>query len=445
MISLPSMAKGLGTDILGISWALISFQLATISLTIVFGRVGDIYGRKRIYTVGFIVLTVSSFLCGISQNVLQLIVFRTLQGIGGAMVESVTRALAMDAMPEGSEGKASSIVTASFHIGFFIGPAVGGFIIDYLHWRGVFFALVPLGLAGIALSTMRSGGQSSATTPLRPSIDYLGAALLVMLTVMLALLLDRKAAEAVGVGDKGFLTLAFAGMLWGFFAHEIKVPSPLLNLSLFRIRMFSFGAISLLTLSIARGLVNFVLPFYLQEILHMSPSFMGIIFLASPICTIALAPIAGYLTDRIGPRIPASMGVLFDLASVLIGATLRVDSHWLLPALLLALTGMGTAFFNSANQAAIIGSVPNEHRGFASGIVRTGFDLGNMVGVSLGGLLLTLAFEYFSGKYGQAASAEYPQAFVSSMNVSYLGAMALSLVALGISLMRGTGRIRKAS
>lgn len=361
------------------------------------------------------------------------------------MVESVTRALAMDAMPVGSEGKASSIITASFHFGFFIGPAIGGFIIDYLDWRWVFFALVPLGLTGIALSTMRSGAKPSPAARARPSIDYVGAVLLVMLTVMLAFLLDRKAAEAVGAGDKGLLALAFAGMLWGFLAHEIKVSSPLMNFSLFRIRMFSFGVVSLLILCIARGIVGFLMPFYLQEILHISPSLMGMIFLASPICTIALAPLAGYLTDRIGPKVPASIGVLFDVFSVLIGAILRVDSHWLLPTSLLALSGMGTAFFNSANQAAIIGSVPDEHRGFATGIVRTGFDLGHMLGISLGGLLLTLAFEYFSGMSGQAASADHPDLFVSSLHVSYWGAMGLTLVTLWISLMRGTGKIRRAS
>jgi len=443
MISLPSMAKGLETDILGISWALISFQLSVISLSIVFGRVGDLYGRKKIYTLGFVIVTVSSLLCGFSQNVLQLIIFRTLQGVGGAMLESVTRALALDAMPEGAEGKASSIVTASFHLGFFIGPAIGGFIIDYLHWRGVFFALVPIGLAGIVLSTIRSGKKSSALTPLRGSIDYLGAALLVILTVMIALLIDRKAAQAVGLGEKGWLALAFAGMLWGFLAHENRVASPIMHLSLFRIRMFSFSSISLLTLSIARGLVIFLIPFYLQEILHISPSYMGMIFLAPPIFTIAAAPIAGYLTDRIGPGVPASIGVLFDLVSALIGVSLRVDSHWLLPTLLLGLSGAATGLFNSANQAAIIGSVPKEHRGFASGIVRVGFDLGQMLGISLGGLLLTLTFEYFSGMAGQAASAEYPLAFVSSMNVNFWGVAALGVVAMGLSLTRGTGTIGK--
>ncbi|MBI4490065.1 MAG: MFS transporter [Deltaproteobacteria bacterium] len=445
MISLPSMAKGLGTDILGISWALISFQLASASLSIVFGRLGDIYGRRTIYGLGFIVLTVSSFLCGISQNVLQLIVFRFLQGVGGAMTESASRALALDAMPEGYEGKAQGVMTAAFHSGFFVGPPLGGFIIDYIHWRGVFFFIVPIGLAGIVLSTMVFKGSSDpAALERRLSVDYLGAVLLILLMGMLTLLLDRKTLEVFGVGEKSFLTIAFAGTLWGFLAHEKKSPSPMMNLALFKIGMFTYSIISLFTLSITRGLVGFLLPFYLQEILHISPSFMGIMFLAPPIFTVTLAPVGGHITDRIGPRVPATIGVLASLTAVMIGAILRVDSHWTFPTFMLALTGIGTAFFNSANQAAIIGSVPKGHRGFANGMIHSGFELGHMLGVSLGALLLSLSFQYYSGIPGATPDPGNAFAFVSSMNASYGAAVVLSLVAMLTSLMRGSGKIQAA-
>lgn len=446
MISLPSVANGLGSDILAIAWALISFQLAGVSLSIVFGRLGDIYGRNTIYGLGFIILTFSSFLCGVSQNALQLIVFRFLQGVGAAMTQSAGRALAMDAMPAGSEGKAQGIMTMAFHSGFFVGPPLGGLIIDYIHWRGVFFFIAFFGLAGVVLSALRSKRRSkAAVAAARPQVDYMGAGLLIALTVMLTLLLDRKAAEAVGLGQKSFLALAFAGTLWGFLSHERRASSPMMNLSLFKIRMFSYSVVSLLTLSITRGLVGFLTPFYLQGVLQITPSFMGIIFLAAPIFTITLSTVGGHMTDKLGPRIPATIGVLASLAAVLIGASLRVDSSWMLPTAMLGLTGIGTAFFNSSNQAAIIGSVPREHRGFANGMVHTAFELGHMLGVSVGGLLLALAFEYYSGMPGVTPSAGNPLAFVSSMNASYVAAIALTIVALFTSLMRGSGKIRAAA
>ncbi len=445
MISLPSVAHDLGTDILGISWALISFQLASISLSIVFGRLGDIYGRGAIYGLGFILLTVSSFLCGISLNILQLTVFRFLQGVGGAMTQSTARALAMEAMPEGSAGKAQGIMTAAFHSGFLVGPPLGGLIIEYISWRGIFFFLVPIGLTGIALTFRRvRSGLAMASAERRRSVDYVGAVLLIVLMVLLTLLLDRKAAEVIGV-RRGLLALAFAGTLWGFLAQENRSPSPMVNFSLFKIRMFSCSIFSLLTVSMTHGLVTFLMPFYLQEVLHLSPSFIGVMFLAPPIFTMTLATLSGHISDRIGPRIPATGGVMISTVAFVVGTTLRVDSHWSLPTVILALTGLGTAFFNSPNHAAIIGSVPKEHRGFATGMIHTMFGLGHMLGISVGGLLLTVAFQHYSGVPGATPTPSNPLAFVSSVNAVYRVTIGLSLLAVLTSLMRGGARIQPAA
>ncbi len=443
LISLPTVAHGLKTDILAITWALISFQLASLSFSVVFGRLGDILGRPTIYGVGFITMTVGAFLCGISQNVLQLIAFRFLQGVGGAMIQSVGRVLAMEAMPQGSEGKASGLMTTAFHSGFFVGPPLGGLIIDYINWRGIFFFLVPIGLVGIALTYLRSKvSRKPKAARQHLSVDYLGVMLFVISTVTLTLLLDRRAAEVIGVGHKGFLTLALGGALWGFLAHEYKAPSPIMNLPLFKIRMFTFSIIALLTLAIIHGLVDFILPFYLQEVLHLSPSLIGFVFLAPPIFTITLATISGHITDKVGPRVPATIGVIVAIAALLIGTNLRIDSHWILPTVMLGLAGIGTAFFSSPNHAAIVGSVPKEHRGFATGMIYTMFGLGNLVGISLGGTLLTLGFQYYSGLPGTTPNPENPSAFVSSMNVNYMVAIGIGLIALFASVMRGGAKIQ---
>lgn len=444
MISLPTLAAGLGSDILGIAWALIAYQLAGVSLSIVFGRLGDIYGRQRIYTLGFAIVTASSFLCGMSQNVLQLIVFRFLQGTGAAMSQSASRALAMDAVPEGRAGKAQAFMTMAFHSGFFLGPPLGGVIIDYIHWRAVFFLIFAVALVGTVLSFARLRTQPRAPAK-RTQVDYGGAALLIALTLMLTLVLDHKAAEVIGLARKDIVLLAFGVALWAFLAHEAKTPSPIVHLPLFRVRMFAASVLSLLTLSITRGLVSFLLPFYLQGVLHLSASFMGLIFLAPPIFTVSLSALGGHMADKLGPRAPATIGVLASLAAVLIGMLLQVDSHWIWPTAILALTGIGTAFFNSANQAAILGSAPQEHRGLANGMVHTGFELGHMLGVSLGGLLLAVSFSYFSGDAGAPPTPENAWAFVRSLNTSYAAAAVITLVALWASLMRGGGKIHAAA
>ena len=438
LIGLPSVAEGLGTDILGISRAMISFQLASISLAIVFGRLGDIYGRNGIYALGLVTTTASSFLCGMEQNVLQLIVFRFFQGVGSAMTQSAARALAMEAMPPGSVGKAQGLMTLAFHCGFLVGPPLGGLIIDYLNWRWIFFLIVPIGAAAITLTAVRLRGQRAPRRrEMRRPLDYAGAGLFVALMVTLIVLLDRRFVERIDAAQMGMLALAFAGMLLGFLVHEYRVTSPIVDLSLFRIRMFTSSILSLLGIAIAYGLVDFLMPFYLQGVLHLTPSFIGVLFLAAPVLTIVLAPLSGHAADRIGPRLPTSLGVIAIIASSGIGALLRIDSHWLLPAAMLAMAGIGAALFNAPNHAAVIGAVASEDRGFATGFIYTIFGLGHMLGISTGTALLTLAFRHYSGIPGATPHPDAPVPFTSSLNVSYLAALLLSLAALCCSLMRG--------
>jgi EmrB/QacA subfamily drug resistance transporter len=442
LIALPTVARGLGTDVLGISWALIAYDLASISLSIVFGRLGDISGRYRIFGLGFVIMTLFAFLCGVAQDVGQLIAFRFLQGVGAAMSASAARVLAMEAMPEGSEGKANGLMTMAFHSGLFVGPPLGGLIIDYISWRWTFFFMVPIGLAGLTLTALRlKRGHPPVARERHPAIDYLGAALLIVMTVMLVLLLDRRSAAFAGVGRKGALALAFAGVLAFFLLHERRASAPVMNLALFRVRMFTFSIVSLFAVSITYSIMSLLMPFYLQEVLHLSPSFVGLIFLISPVFTIGLATASGRLSDRMGPRVPASIGVTMTIAAFVVGSALRADSPWVLPAVLMALLGLGSGFFNTPNQTAIIGSVPRGQRGFATGMVNAMFGLGHLLGVSLGGLLLAVMFQYYSGAPGASPTPDNPLAFVSSMNAVYLGCVGLALLAFALSFLRGGRKI----
>jgi len=437
IVSMPTIAGALHADMLAVSWALIAYQLASISLSVVFGRLGDVHGRHRIYGAGFVVMTVSSLLCGLATTVGWLIAFRLIQGIGAAMLASATRVLAMEAMPEEAAGRANGFMTMSFHGGLLLGPGLGGLVIDLLSWRWIFFLLAPIGSLGIVLTALRPRRRAPGPVAPAPAVDYVGSALLVLLTVLLTLLVDRRSAEAIGVGQRGVVIATLIATLAGFVVHERRVVNPVVNLALFRIRMFAFSALSLLAFSLTGSMLTFLLPFYVQDVLHLSPSFMGLLFLSAPVLTIALAPVAGRLTDRIGPRVPASIGLGVVMAGFVVGMMLRVDSHWTLPALLLASTGIGQGFYNTPNQTAIIGSVPREYRGFATGLVQMVFGLGSLLGISLGGALLTVMFRRFSGSPDATPSAAVPGAFVAAMNATY--AVCFVVVGLGLvaSLMRG--------
>jgi MFS family permease len=433
LISVPTLATALGTDIFGISWALIVYQMAGIGLGVVCGRLGDLYGHHKLYGIGMAIMAGGSLFCGLSQNVFQLILFRFLQGIGGAMIQSSGRTLGYKSMPEGSEGKAQGLMTMSHQFGFFIGPPIGGLIIDWIHWRGIFFFLFVPSLFGSALCFMT--GRSVASSPARHhSIDYRGALLFLGLTILVTMLLDQKIAAVMGTGSHTLLGLAFGGTLWVFLAHEKKIPNPMIDLSLFSGHTFGYGSIGLLMCCITQGITTFVTPFYLQDVLKLSPTFMGLIFLVPSLLSMVFSPVSGAMTDRIGARFLLIMGVLFLIAAFLIGANLRADSHWILPTILLGLTALGSAFYNTPSQAVMVSSLPKEHWGAAIGIINGIFGLGQMLGISLSAIFLTLAFRFYSGDPGRTPNPGDTRAFVASMNVTYLFALGIILVPLLTSL-----------
>jgi MFS family permease len=433
VISVPTLATALETDILGISWALIVYQMAGIGLGVISGRLGDIYGHHKTYGFGLGIMAVGSLLCGLSQNVFHLILFRFVQGVGGAMIQSSGRTLAFRAMPRGSEGKAQGLMAMSHQFGFFVGPPIGGLIIDLIHWRGIFFLLFVPSLIGMALCFMT--GRAAAPSAVRhQAIDYRGASIFLGLTVLVTILLDQKIAEIVGTGSQVVLVLFFLVMFWDFISHEKKTSSPMINLSFFSVTVFGYGSLGLLMCCITQGLVTFIAPFYLQDVLKLSPTFIGIIFLAPSLISMVLSPVSGALTDRIGARLLLIFGTLILMAAFLIGANLSAESHWLWPTILLTLTGIGSAFFNTPSQAAMIGSLPKENWGTAIGIINGIFGLGHMLGISLSGIFLTLAFRYYTGVPVTTPDPGNTQVFVASMNVTYLFALAISFIPLLTSM-----------
>ncbi len=435
IISMPTVASSLGTDLIGISWALLAYQLSNIGLSIIFGRIADLWGREKVFALGFIVFSLGSLLCGLSQTVLQLILYRLLQGVGGAMIQSSSRALAAEAVPEELGGRAQGYMTTAHHVGFLLGPSMGGLLVDYLSWRWAFFFLVPIGLFGALLSL--GNLKRRPLTSRHHSIDYLGAILLFATTTTLVFLLDQRMLAIMGTETKLVLAVLFLSALSGFILHESTTKSPFVNLALFKRRTFSMSVLSLLIMALCYSLTAFLLPFYLQDVLHLSPSFIGVLFMAPPIVTITLAPLSGYLTDRLGPRLPATFGVTVMTLSLLVGGFLQPDSHWLFPTFMIALGAITNGMFNPANATGMVAMMPKEHRGFASAMNHVTFGFGNVLGVALGGLLMTAAFEYHTGLSGVSPSTENPVAFVVALDTTFLIVAGLSLIAFLTSAAGG--------
>jgi len=440
-VSLPTVANSLETTIVGISWAVIAYQISQISFALIFGRIGDIYGRHTLFGLGLIVSSFAALACGLSQSVGQLILFRLFQGMGASMTQSQGRALALEALPKESSGRGQGFMTTAFHSGVLIGPSMGGLIIDYIHWRAVFFVLIPIAMGGLALTLInRIKGnvpQPMAVTGAQRTIDYLGALLLIAATTSLIACVDHRIMESLTPTLRVLLMLVFVSFLSSFLYRERTTPSPILDLSLFRIRMFTLSSIALLLVGVAQVMIGFVLPFYLQDVLHLKPSFIGLLFISAPIFTVTLSPLVGWAVDKVGPRVPATIGISFLAGAGFFGSYLRADSHWLAPVGVLVLWGLATGLFFTSNHTAIITSVPPEHRGVASGAIYVTFGLGTTFGVSLGTMLLTTAFRYYSGDPTATASAADPVLFVRAMNFSFMIGGFIALLAMLSSALRG--------
>ena len=436
-ISMPTVANSLSTDLLGISWALLSYQLSNIGLSIIFGRVSDVWGREKVFALGFLIFALSSLFCGLSQTLMQLVLMRFVQGIGGAMLQSSSRALASEAVPEYLAGRAQGYMTTAHHVGFIMGPSIGGFMIDYLSWRWSFFFLVPIGLCGTALALANLRRRPAMQAHRSVAIDYFGAALLFFSTSAVVLIFDRRTEQVIGESTKLLFALLFVASLSAFLFHEARAKNPVVNLALFKIRRFSMSVVSLLVIAMCYTLTGFLMPFYLQDILGLTPTQMGILFMLPSILTVALAPLSGYLTDRVGPRLPASIGVTFMIVSLGIGYVLRSDSHWWLPTALIVIGAITNGIFNPANSTAMIAMMEREHRGFASAVNHVTFGLGNVFGVALGGLSMSLAFEHFTDAPASAITTANAAGFVASMNITFLAALVFSLAGFATSIIGG--------
>lgn len=442
LVALPTLARLFQTNLTAIQWVILGYNITLIGLVLTWGRVGDLFGHRPIYTGGFILFVLGSVLCGLSQSPAQLTFFRVLQGIGGAMLTANGRAIVTLAFPAEQRGKALGVTSMAFHVGFLTGPTLGGFLIDTVGWRWIFYINVPVGLLGayLAWKILEETEEKRAQVKL----DFAGAALLLITNISFIYAMNQLPHLGLSHPTVLFFLLLSMITLFLFIWTELRTETPILNLSLFRSRLFSAANLSLLFITSTQSAISFLMPFYLQFIMGFTPTQMGWIIIANSAVVILVAPIGGWLSDRLGSRLLCTVGASVIVAAQFFLASLSLDSTVLRIMLPLAFSGFGWAIFNAPNQSAILGSVPPDKLGAASGMTVTTARIGAAMGTALSATLFTYSLSGAGFSQLQAESPQSwsssPQAFMSTFNHTIHTINFFTLLSVFFSAVRGGKR-----
>jgi EmrB/QacA subfamily drug resistance transporter len=388
-ISLPTITQSLNTHLKAVAWVVMAYFIIITGCLLLMGKLSDLFGRRRIYLFGFSTFTLGSALCGLSPSISYLIGSRMIQGLGASALMAIGPAILTTAYPEDERGKALGILGSIVSVGFITGPILGGFLVEHFGWRSVFFINLPIGVIGIFLSSKFLTREKERRTP---RVDLLGAILLFLFLASLLLFINR-----MGIGWI-FLSLFCLGL---FIFWEIKSPIPLLDFHLFRKRLFlsSLGA-GLLSFWM-NGAHNFVLPFFLQNIMKYSPSEVGMLVFPVSLTVMVMAPLGGRISDRVGVRVPATIGLFLTSFIVFSFTFLKTHSSTFEIIWRQIILGIGIGFFNPANNSAIIGSLPREHVGIASSLLAFSRNLGLMVGVAFAEMVIAFRLPEALSKAGK--------------------------------------------
>jgi len=391
LIALPAIFRGINinpfTSFQYMLWILFGYSIVTATLLVTFGRLSDMFGRVRLYNLGFLIFTVGSILLSITPSqgdagAIEIIVFRIVQGIGGAFLFANSAAIITDAFPSNERGKALGINQISFLAGSIIGLVMGGILAIY-DWRLVFLVSVPVGVIGTAWSYMklkeRGTIRKNQKLDIWGNIAFGGGLTLILAGVIYGLI--PYGSSAMGWGNPWVIAalIAGAGLLIAFPFIERHVTDPMFRLELFKIKAFSAGNIASLFSSMSRGGVLIMLIILLQGIwlpLHgysfdSTPFWAGIFMIPMSIGFVLTGPISGWLSDKHGARLLATLGMVISAAAFAGFVLLPVNFIYLSFAAVLFIMGIGGGVFASPNMASIMNSVPAEHRGAASGMRAT--------------------------------------------------------------------------
>ncbi|MEW9491465.1 MAG: MFS transporter [Candidatus Aramenus sulfurataquae] len=437
LLALPTITLDLHTDLYSSIWVLLSYLLVLAVMSTQSGRIGDIFGRSRIYNLGFVIFTVGSALAGASPNVDLLIAFRVLQAIGGALISSNSYAIIADVFPPNMRGRAYGVTSLGWNAGALLGIVLGGFLTTFLGWRYIFYINVPIGAVAVALGIR----QLKDVNKVKSSLDITGSLILAALLTLISLGSMYIAASGVDTEDIVEILLGLA-LVPAFILNEMKVTNPIINLKVFKVKMLSYSLASSFLQGIGGLSLTFLLIMYLQGVRGLSPLYSSILLTPGYLIASFLAPFMGRIADRGKPGTVAGVGLLFIFASLMAYYFLLTptSSYYLILGVS-AITGVGSSMFWPANATAIMYTAPREYYGSVSGMSRTLGSVGTILSYVLSITVATLvipryvAFEIFLGT--SSLNGDVSNVFVNGLHFAFLVSALIIATSAAFSVLGG--------
>ncbi|MGQ9718478.1 MAG: MFS transporter [Nitrososphaerales archaeon] len=441
IVGLPQVASALRADAEQAIWFTQAYVLGSTVALLLIGRVTDIVGRVKIYTSGFTIFTIGSALTSLSQEPTQVILFRSIQGLGAAILFTNSIAMITDATPKNELGFFLGVNQIAFRFGAMAGLTVSGVILSFLDWRALFYINVPIGIFGTVWAHRRL--KEIASVERSAPIDWVG---FITFTASITSFLLALTFATYGIAEQitvyALLTISAISMLT-FVSYERDLEHPLLDLKLLRIREFTGGVIAQLLNAIAWGAVLLLLSLYFQLVLGLSPFDAGIRIIPFDIVFLFLGVVSGRLSDRFGHLPFTTSGLALTSISLYLFSTTDASTPYSLVVIYMMLLGVGVGMFISPNISSIMGSVPAQRRGIASAFRATFFNVGFTISLNLAILIMTFTVPYaiVTNIISSTNSIVIPEPdkllFAEGLKKTYLWLAALNTAAIPPSVLRG--------
>jgi len=445
-ISLPSISAYFQAPLNGlVEWIIIAYLITIASVLLTFGRLADMFGRKILWMIGLGVFTLGSALCGAAPSLILLVLFRVLQGFGGALLMANSTAMLTRAFPESERGRVLGLNAVVVSLGVSAGPTLGGVITTYLTWRWIFYVNVPIGIVGLVFTwyvlkeAIRfRGGQK---------FDPWGA--MILSAGIIAIMLGLSFGQDSGWASPFIIGLFVGGLLLlvGFVGVEKRVAAPIVDLTLFRNRLFAAANTSGLLSFFALFAVSFLLPFYLENLRGYPTDVAGLLLTPVPLAVSLVAPVSGWLSDRFGSRVLSSMGLAIAALGLWLLSQLNADSSMFDIIWRLVVTGIGQGLFQSPNNSAVMGTVPRERRGIGSGFLSTVRVVGQSLSVAVAGAIFAGLGAAQAGQVLTHVNHLSPEkvaalqnTFVNGFHGALIVCAAIASIGVLTSLVRGNAR-----